>query len=187
MKPRFFRSPADFRAWLERHHADTPDLWVGFYKKSSGKAGISYKEGVDVALCYGWIDGIKKRVDENSYMHRFTPRRARSIWSVINTKRLTELIKEGLVAAPGLEAFQQRDEKRSGIYTYENRARVLAPALEKVFKANRAAWEFFRAQPPGYQKLATGWIMSAKKEETQRKRLEVIVAASAKGTRTRWM
>src|SRR5437764_5723904 len=179
MKPRFFKTPADFRAWLQEHHADTDELWVGFYRKSSGKGGISYKEGVDVALCYGWIDGIKKRVDENSYMHRFTPRRARSIWSVVNTNRLTELIKEGLVAPPGLAAFQQRDEKRSGIYIYENRARSLAPAFEKAFKANKPAWAFFCAQPPGYQKLAIGWIMGAKKEETQRKRLDVIVAASA--------
>src|ERR1700694_4797003 len=93
MKPRFFKTPAGFRAWLERHHADTPELWVGFFKKASGKAGITYQEGVDAALCYGWIDGIKKRVDEDSYMHRFTPRRARSIWSLVNTRRLTELIK----------------------------------------------------------------------------------------------
>src|ERR1700682_2553209 len=97
MKPRFFKTPADFRAWLERHHADTPELWVGFYKKASGKAGITYKEGVDAALCYGWIDGIKKRLDEDRYMHRFTPRRARSIWSLVTTARLTELLKAGLV------------------------------------------------------------------------------------------
>ena len=114
MKPRFFKTPADFRAWLEKHHADTPELWVGFYKKASGKVGITYQEGVDAALCYGWIDGIKKRVDEASYMHRFTPRRAGSIWSLVNTRRATALIKEGLMAAPGLQTFQQRDEKTGG-------------------------------------------------------------------------
>ena len=187
MKPRFFKTPSDFRAWLERHHADTPELWVGFYKKASGKVGITYHEGVDAALCYGWIDGIKKRVDEHSYMHRFTPRRSRSIWSLVNTKRMAELIKDALVAPPGMQAFEKREEQRTGVYTFENRARPLPPALEKRFKANRKAWEFFRAQPPGYQKLATGWIAAAKKEETQWKRLQIILDASAKGTRTRWM
>jgi uncharacterized protein YdeI (YjbR/CyaY-like superfamily) len=187
MKPRFFKTPADFRAWMEKHHAVTIELWVGFYKKSSGKAGISYQEGVDAGLCYGWIDGIKKRVDEDSYMHRFTPRRARSIWSNVNTRRMAELIEDGLVAPPGLRTFQARDEKRSGVYTYENRTQPLGPAQEKLFRANKKAWEFFRAQPPGYQKLVTRWIMSAKKEETQNKRLQMMIDASAKGTRTRWM
>jgi uncharacterized protein YdeI (YjbR/CyaY-like superfamily) len=187
MKPRFFKTPADFRAWLENHHADTPELWVGFYKKASGKGGITYHQGVDAALCYGWIDGIKKRVDEDSYMHRFTPRRARSIWSTVNIRRATELIKEGLMAAAGLQTFRQRDEKRSGIYTYENPRQPLAPAHAKLFKRKRKAWEFFRAQPAGYQKLATGWITNAKKEETRLKRLQIIIDASAKGTRTRWM
>ena len=187
MKPRFFKTPSDFRAWLERHHADRPELWVGFYKKASGKTGITYHEGVDAALCYGWIDGIKKRVDIDSYMHRFTPRRARSIWSTVNTRRATELIKEGLMAAPGLQTFQQRDEKRSGIYTYENETQPLASAHEKLFKANREAWEFFRAQPAGYQKLATRWIADAKKEETRLRRLQIMIDASAKRTRTRWM
>ncbi len=138
MKPLFFKTPEDFRAWLEKHHADTPELWVGFYKKASGKGGITYHEGVDCALCFGWIDGVKKRVDDVSYVHRFTPRRAGSIWSNVNMKRATALA-------------------------------------------------FFSAQPPGYQKLATGWIMQAKREETQCRRLQIIMDASAKGTRTRWM
>ena len=183
MKPRFFKTLDDFRDWLERHHADTAELWVGFYKKASGKGGISYKEGVDAALCYGWIDGIKKRVDDHSYMHRFTPRRRRSIWSLVNTRRMTQLIKEGLVAGPGLQAFEERDEKRSGVYSFEQRKQRLAPTYEKVFKANRNAWEFFCAQPPGFRKLATFFVMSAKKEETQRKRLQRVIDASAKGTR----
>jgi uncharacterized protein YdeI (YjbR/CyaY-like superfamily) len=183
VKPTFFKTPADFRAWLHKHHADTPELWVGFYKKASGKGGISYKDGVDAALCYGWIDGIKKRVDEHSYMHRFSPRRRRSIWSLVNTRRMTQLIEEGLVAAPGLQAFRERDEKRSGVYSFEQRQQPLAAAYEKLFKANKAAWTFFRAQPPGFQKLATFFIMSAKKEETQRKRLQSVIDASSKGTR----
>ena len=183
MKPRFFKTPSDFRAWLERHHADTPELWVGFYKKASGKGGITYNEAVDAALCYGWIDGIKKRVDQDSYTHRFTPRRPRSIWSLVNTRRIAELIKEGLVAPAGLQTFQQRDEKRSGIYSYESLRQPLPPAHEKLFKANKKAWEFFRAQPPGYQKLVTRWITDAKKEETRLKRLQIMIDVSAKGKR----
>jgi len=187
MKPRFFKTAADFRAWLEKHHAGAPELWVGFYKKASGKGGLTYPEGVDAALCFGWIDGIKKRVNEHSYMHRFTPRRAGSVWSRINTRRTTELIAKGLVVPAGLQAFQQRVEHRSGVYTYENRAVPLAPARERLFRANKSAWEFFKAQPPGYLRLATGWIEQAKKEETRLKRLQAVIDASAKGTRIRWM
>ena len=183
MKPRYFKTPADFRAWLETHHADTPELWVGFYKKASGKGGISYQDGVDAALCYGWIDGIKKRVDEHSYVHRFSPRRKRSIWSLVNTRRVAQLIEEKLVAEPGLRVFKERDDKRSGVYSFEQRQQPLAPAHEKVFKANKAAWVFFSAQPPGYRKLATFFIMSAKKEETQRKRLQTVIDKSAAGMR----
>jgi len=185
MKPKYFETPEDFRAWLHKHHADTPELWVGFYKKVSGKSGITYREGVDSALCYGWIDGIKKRVDEHSYTHRFSPRRRRSIWSLVNTRRMAELIKAGLVAEPGLQAFRERDEKRSGVYSFEQRKQPLAPEYEKLFKANKAAWTFFGAQPPGFQKLMTFFIMSAKKEETRRKRLQSVIDASAKGTRMR--
>ena len=187
MKPRYFKSAADFRAWLAANGSRASELWVGFYKKASGKGGITYQESVDAALCFGWIDGIKKRVDEHSYTHRFTPRRARSTWSRINTRRMPELIAAGLMAPAGLEAFQQRDERRTAIYTYENEAQALAPPLEKRFKANRKAWEFFQAQPPGYRKLVTRWIGQAKKDETRLKRLQMTIDASAKGTRTRWM
>jgi uncharacterized protein YdeI (YjbR/CyaY-like superfamily) len=187
MKPRFFKTPGDFRAWLEQHHATVDELWVGFYKKASGKGGITYHEGVDCALCYGWIDGIKKRVDGVSYTHRFTPRRSGSIWSLVNTKRATALIEKGLMAEAGRRVFDARTEQRTGVYTYENRWPPLSSAYERLFKANKKAWAFFTAQPPGYRKLATGWIMQAKKEETQRKRLQTIIDASAKGTRTRWM
>jgi uncharacterized protein YdeI (YjbR/CyaY-like superfamily) len=187
MNPRFFKTPADFRAWLEKHHAGTTELWVGFYKKASGRIGISYQEGVDAALCYGWIDGIKKRVDEVSYMHRFTPRRAGSIWSLVNTRRASALIVEGVMAPPGVKTFEARSDKKTGVYTYENERRRLSPALVRRFKANKNAWTFFEAQPPGYRKLTTFWIMSGKKEETQLKRLQIMIDASAKGTRTRWM
>jgi uncharacterized protein YdeI (YjbR/CyaY-like superfamily) len=187
MTPRFFRTPAEFRAWLENHHASTAELWVGFYKKASGKGGIGYLEAVDAALCYGWIDGIKKRVDDVSYTHRFTPRRRGSIWSAINTRRAGALRRQGLMATAGLEAFARRAEKQTAIYTYENPLAKLAPTYERAWKANRKAWAFFNAQPAGYQKLAKGWIMSAKKDETRRKRLKVLIDASAKETRTRWM
>ena len=187
MKPRFFKTPADFRAWLERHHADVTELWVGFHKKASGRSGISYHEGVDAALCYGWIDGIKKRVDEMSYMHRFTPRRAGSIWSLVNTRRATALIAEGAMTPPGLKTFEARSARKIGVYTYENQPRLLSPSLDRLFKANKTARTFFNAQPPGYRKLVTGWIMQAKKEKTQRKRLQIVIDASAKGMRTRWM
>jgi uncharacterized protein YdeI (YjbR/CyaY-like superfamily) len=187
MKPRFFGAPAEFRAWLETHHATTPELWVGFYKKASGKGGIGYLEAVDVALCFGWIDGIKKRVDALSYMHRFSPRRPGSIWSAINTRRVGALRRQGLMAAAGLAAFGRRDEKKTAIYTYENRPARLLAAYERAWKSNRKAWAFFNAQPAGYQKLAKGWIMGAKKDETRRRRLRILIAASAEETRTRWM
>ena len=187
MKPRFFTTPADFRAWLHKHHADTPELWVGFYKKDSGTSGIGYKEAVDEALCFGWIDGIKKRVDESSYTHRFTPRQASSIWSAINLKRVGELIALGRVAPAGRLAFEHRDPKKAQLYSFENRPSTLDAALERMFKANAKAWTFFRAQPPGYQKLVTRWIAQAKKEETRLTRLQIMIDASAKGTRTRWM
>jgi uncharacterized protein YdeI (YjbR/CyaY-like superfamily) len=187
MKPRFFRTPSAFRAWLETHHATAPELWVGFYKKASGKAGLGYLEAVDAALCFGWIDGIKKRVDEVSYTHRFTPRRRGSIWSAINTRRVGELRRRGLMAAAGLAAFERRDEKKTAIYTYESQPAKLAPAYERAWKGNRQAWAFFNVQPAGYQRLAKGWIMGAKRDETRRRRLEILIDASARGMRTRWM
>src|SRR5437870_10343311 len=165
MTPRYFKSQADFRAWLEKHHASERELWVGFYKKASGKGGLQYREAVDEALCFGWIDGIKKRVDEASFMHRFTPRTATSSWSVVNTKRVAHLTKCGLMAPAGLKTFKARNRKRSGIYLYEQQEQPLGPAYERAFKAKPGAWEFFQVQPPGYRRLATMWIMTAKKEE----------------------
>src|SRR5882672_12418505 len=152
MKPAFFKSQTEFRKWLETHHAADRELWVGFYKKGSGKSGIGYKEAVDEALCFGWIDGIKKRVDEASYTHRFTPRRPRSIWSAINLKRMQELIASGVVSKAGLETYARRDPKKAGLYSLENRPKTLDAPLEKAFRANARAWTFFLAQPPGYRK-----------------------------------
>jgi len=183
--PRFFRSRDAFRAWLEKHHATHPELWVGFYKKASGKGGLTYPESVDEALCFGWIDGVKKRVDEASYMHRFTPRTRDSYWSAVNTRRFRQLVKSGVVAPPGLAAFERRDRKKTRQYSFERKSPAFDPAMERAFKANAVAWTFFRAQPPGYQRLLTFWIMSAKQEATRLRRLDMLAAKSAKGERLR--
>jgi uncharacterized protein YdeI (YjbR/CyaY-like superfamily) len=181
--PRHFRSQAEFRRWLERHHASASELWVGFYKKSSGRGGIGYKEAVDEALCFGWIDGLKKRVDDASYMHRFTPRRRGSIWSAVNLRRMQELIALGLAAKPGIDTYEGRDPKKAGLYSFENRPQALAPELEKKFRANARAWAFFGAQPPGYRKLCVFFVMSAKQEDTRLRRLDRLIASSSEGKR----
>jgi uncharacterized protein YdeI (YjbR/CyaY-like superfamily) len=185
MTPRFFKSEADFRQWLERHHAKDAELWVGFYKKDSGKGGISYKEAVDTALCFGWIDGVKKRVDADSYMHRFTPRKRDSYWSAVNTRRMNELITLGLAAAAGLAAFERRDDKKTKRYSFEREAAAFDTAIERRFKANAGAWTFFTAQPPGYRKLLTFWVMSAKQEQTRLRRLDTLMKMSSEGKRMR--
>lgn len=181
----FFATAAQFRRWLAKHHATERELLVGFYKKASGTPGISYKEAVDEALCFGWIDGIKKRVDESRYTHRFTPRKAGSTWSLINTTRVRELIVLERVATPGLEAFERRDPKKTGIYSFEKRPAAFDAALERAFRKQAAAWTFFRAQPPGYQRLLTYWVMSAKQQETRERRLAALVKSSAEGKRFR--
>jgi uncharacterized protein YdeI (YjbR/CyaY-like superfamily) len=184
--PRFFASRAAFRAWLERHHASAGELWVGFYNKASGKGGITYKEAVDEALCFGWIEGVKKRDNDSSYTHRFTPRTHDSYWSAVNTKRMNELIALGAAAAPGLAAFERRDRKKTRQYSFERKAASFDAPAARAFKADAGAWAFFRAQPPGYQKLTTFWVMSAKQEETRLRRLAALVKTSAEGKRMRW-
>jgi uncharacterized protein YdeI (YjbR/CyaY-like superfamily) len=182
-KPTFFKTPADFRKWLAKHHNAAAELWVGFYKKDSGKASITWPESVDEALCVGWIDGVRKRVDEDSYKIRFSPRRPRSVWSSVNIKRMSELVKEGRMRPAGEEAFARRLENRSGIYAYEQRPAELPDPYAKRLKQNKAAWKFFQSQPPYYRKLATWWIVSAKQEETRQKRLEKLIEVSAEGRR----
>ena len=178
MNPTFFKSAAHFRRWLERHHGTATELWVGFYKKASAKRGISYAEAVDQALCYGWIDGIKKRVDEDGYTHRFSPRTSKSVWSTINTRRAEELTRLGLMQPPGLAAFEKRDPARSGLYSFENRSRSFPAPFLRRFEANKKAWSFFEAQPPGYRRVAVFWVMSAKQEETRQRRLAQLIHAS---------
>ncbi len=180
---KFFKTPSDLRKWFEVHHASAPELWVGYYKKDSGKPSISWPESVDEALCFGWIDGVRKSVDDISYKIRFTPRKPRSIWSAVNIKRAQELMEQGLMQPAGLRAFQARTENRSGIYSYEQRSLELPDRYGKKLKKHPAAWEFFQAQPPSYRKAANWYVLSAKKEETRLKRLEQLIAHSEAGRR----
>lgn len=180
-KATFFKSPAAFRQWLAQHHDKTQELWVGFYKKSSGKPSITWPESVDEALCFGWIDGVRKSLDEDSYTIRFTPRTRRSAWSNINIKRVGELTDLGRMQPSGLKAFEARDQKRSGTYSYEQRQRKLDDTYESKLKASKQAWNFFQGQPPWYQRIASYWVMSAKKEETRLRRLATLIDDSAKG------
>lgn len=183
MAPRFFASQAAFRKWLEANHAKAGELWIGFWKAHTGRKGLTYEEAVEEALCFGWIDGLVKRHDEAAYMQRFTPRRARSVWSAINIAKVEALRKAGRMAKPGLAAFAGRDTKRAGLYSFENREVVLEAAFEKRFRARKAAWTFFAAQPPGYRRLAAFWVMQAKREETRERRFAQLVADSAGGRR----
>jgi len=180
---KFFESPAAFRKWLEKNHGNVSELWLGFYKKDSGRPSIIYPEALDEALCYGWIDGVRKAVDDLSYTIRFTPRKPGSVWSQVNIRRVGELTKLGRIMPPGTAAFEARDEEKSKLYSYENRARRLDEAYEKKFRANRKAWDFFQSQPPGYRRVASWWVISAKQEETRIRRLEQLIACSAKGER----
>ncbi len=179
----FFVSASEFRQWLTASHAVAAEIRVGFYRKESGRAGITYAEAVDEALCFGWIDGLRKRVDEVSYAIRFTPRKARSIWSVVNTKRVGELKQLGRLHAAGLKAFAARDPKRSGVYSFENETRSFDAAGLKQFRAHKNAWKFFQLQAPWYRRTATWWVVSAKKAETRSRRLDRLIADSEKGVR----
>jgi len=181
MKIAFFKAPSDLRMWLEAHHASAKEFWVGYHKKSSGKPGITWPESVDQALCFGWIDGIRKSIDDISYKIRFTPRKPSSIWSAVNIKRAQELIQQGWMQPAGLKAFEARKENRSGIYSYEQRSDKLDATYEQRFKKNKAAWAYYQSRPPSYRKAANWWVVSAKKEETRLKRLDQLVEHSAQG------
>jgi uncharacterized protein YdeI (YjbR/CyaY-like superfamily) len=181
-KPQFFPTLATWRAWLEAHHADTQEFWVGFYKRDSGRPSITWAESVDGALCFGWIDGVRKSIDEVSYKIRFTPRKPRSVWSAINIKRVGELRELKLMHPAGLAAFEKRNSERSAIYSYEQRKTAKLPTgYERKFRANAAAWKFFRSQPPWYQRTSTYWVISAKKEATRVSRLSRLISDSSRG------
>jgi uncharacterized protein YdeI (YjbR/CyaY-like superfamily) len=174
MEPTFFATPADFRAWLERHHESHSELIVGFHKRGSGRPSITWPEAVDQALCFGWIDA--------SYSIRFTPRKARSTWSAVNIKRMKELVDEGLVAPAGMAAFERRADDRSAIYSYEQRkAAELEPDQERRLRADERAFAFFEAQPPSYRRAAIHWVTTAKKPETRERRLAQLIECSAAG------
>ena len=182
LQPTFFPTPADFRAWLEAHHDQERELLVGFYKKGSGKPSITWPESVDEALCFGWIDGVRRRRDDESYTIRFTPRQARSTWSAVNIQRVQELTAQGRMHPAGRTAFAARSDDNSAIYAYEQRHdATLDPAEEQQFQANAAAWAFFQAQPPGYRRHALYWVVSGKKAETRQKRLATLIEDSAQG------
>jgi uncharacterized protein YdeI (YjbR/CyaY-like superfamily) len=182
-EPLFFARPTDFRAWLKVHHQTRAELWVGFYKKASGKPSITWPESVDEALCFGWIDGIRKGLDSLSYIIRFSPRQKRSVWSEINIKRVGVLLIEGRMEAAGLRAFQARRENRSGIYSYEQRLDRLPEPYQTALKKVKAAWSFLQSQPAWYRKQVGWWVISAKKEETRQKRLQKLIASCICGKR----
>ena len=183
MNPTFFKTQAEFRAWLRATHATARELWVGFHRRTSGKASITYPEAVDEALCFGWIDGVRKKINEHSYRVRFTPRKPNSIWSAVNTKRVTELIGLGRMHASGIRVFEGREQKQSLKYSYERKNARLDGELEKLFRANKKAWEFFQAQAPWYRRTASWWVISAKQEATRLRRLSTLIGDSARGCR----
>jgi len=180
---KFFKTPTDFRRWLDRNHQRVTEQWVGFYKRNSGRPSITYLEALDEALCYGWIDGVRKAVDHVSYTIRFTPRKSESIWSLVNIRKVGELMKLGRMMPPGIAAFEARDEEKSKRYSYENHLRKLDGEHEKKFKANKKAWQFFEAQAPWYRRTSSWWVISARREETRARRLEQLIQCSAKGER----
>ena len=183
MKPKFFKTRSGFREWFAAHHASETELWVGFYKKDSGKKSITWPQSVDEALCFGWIDGIRKSLDEVSYKIRFTPRKSRSTWSAVNIRRVGELSEAGLMKPAGLKAFAAREENRSGIYSYEQRSAELPDQYAKLLKKSPLAWKFFEAQPASYKKAANWWVVSAKQEFTRLKRLDKLIEHSEHGQR----
>lgn len=184
MKPTFFPTAQHFRTWLTRHHRTKTELLVGFYKVESGRPGITWPESVDQALCFGWIDGVRRRLDDASYTIRFTPRRLRSAWSTINIRRVAVLKRLGLMQPAGLEAHRRRTEENSRTYSYEQRYSArLEQAHQRKLESNQKAWTFFRAQAPSYRQTAIYWVVSAKREETKLKRLARLIECSAGGRR----
>ena len=182
-EPTFFDSGEDFRAWLEAHHATATELYLGYYKKQSGRTGISYPESVDEALCFGWIDGVRRTLDAERYTTRFTPRKPASIWSAVNIARVGELTAQGRMRPAGLAAFARRTEARSRVYSFEQDQHALGGAYERQFRANAPAWAYFQAQAPSYQRTAIWWVVSAKQEATQLKRLAKLIDDSEHGRR----
>ena len=185
MTPIFFAKQADFRKWLQKNHKKETELLVGFYKVGSGKPSMSWSESVDEALCFGWIDGVRKSIDKDSYQIRFTQRKPTSIWSAINIKKIEELTKAGLMHPAGLASFEKRTESKSRIYTHEKDEAELPRDFKKQLKANKEAWDYFQSLAPSYRKLSAHWVISAKQEATRIKRFNQLIADCVAGT-NRW-
>ncbi len=183
IEPTFFETAAELRAWFEANHDTASELWLGLRKKGSGVASVTYKEAVDVALCFGWIDSAMKPIDETSYRQRFTPRRKGSIWSAVNIARVGELTKRGLMHPAGLAVFEHRDPAKANRYSFEQGELRLAEPYEARFRENGTAWAYFEGQPPSYRKPAIWWVMSAKKDATRERRLAILIEDSRQGRR----
>ena len=175
----FFATPAAFRRWLRTHHKTAGDVWVGYYKKASGRSSMTYPESLDEALCFGWIDGIRKSIDGERYMNRFTPRRPGSNWSLVNVRKVRDLIAAGRMQPAGLAAYEARDARKTGVYSFENRPGSLSPDLEATFRNQAPAWRFWQAQPPGYRRMMIWFVMSARRDETRARRLDRLMTACA--------
>ena len=182
MIPTFFATQKEFRKWLQKNHQKETELLVGFYKIGSGIPSMTWSQSVDEALCFGWIDGVRKSINKESYQIRFTQRKSTSIWSKINIQKIEELTNKGIMQAAGLASFANRKEHKSIIYSYENKEVKLSLELEKKFNANKTAWEYFHSLAPSYRKSSTSWVMSAKQESTKLKRLKELIADSEAGT-----
>jgi uncharacterized protein YdeI (YjbR/CyaY-like superfamily) len=181
--PIYFGSPAEFRAWLEKNHATAPDVWVGYYKRATGRPSLTWAGSVDQALCFGWIDGIRKSIDDARYVIRFTPRKATSKWSLVNVRRMKELARLGLMTLAGQAAFDKRGKAKAD-YSYEQRHESRFTAAQaRALRADKTAWAFLSAQPPGYQHTVAFWVTSAKKEDTQARRLSQLIECCRKGER----
>lgn len=181
MDPIFFTSQSEFRKWLTRHGASESEVWIGFYKVGASKTGITYKQALDEALCFGWIDGLLKSIDDSAFQRRFTPRKVSSIWSNVNIARVGELMALGVVTPAGTAAFAKRQAHRSGVYSFESKAKAFAPARQRLIEAHARAWAFFTSQAPSYQRVITHWVESAVKDETRDKRMRELIARSDEG------
>lgn len=182
-RPIFFVSPTEFRRWLEQYHESKTELWVGFYKVATGRPSMTWSESVDEALCFGWIDGVRKSVNAEGYMIRFTPRKRGSVWSLVNIRKVEGLTRDGRMRPAGLEAFRAMEPEKAGAYSFERGAAAFTSEEERHFRRHRAAWRFFETQPPGYRKTVTWWVASAKQAATRARRLQTLINDSAAGQR----
>lgn len=179
----FFVTPEAFRAWLEANHETAPELWVGYHRKATGRPSLTWEQSVDQALCFGWIDGVRKGLDGEAYTIRFTPRRRTSTWSAVNLRRVPELVALGLMRPTGLRAYEERDRRGDGTYSYESGPQDFPAGMQEQFAANAEAWAWFSAQPPGYRRTVTSWVTTAKQEATRARRLAKLIEESGAGRR----